>query len=75
MKRSEITVGSSKLIKPTNNTRSVCHVNSLPPHRRISNPSVPSGDEIDVLVTLIKNDQVKLGIEAPDDVGIVRDEL
>lgn len=36
---------------------------------------LPNGDHIEVYVTSIQGQQVKLGFEAPDNVSIYRDEL
>ena len=36
---------------------------------------LPNGDNIEVYVNDIKGQQVKIGIDAPDNVSILRDEL
>ena len=36
---------------------------------------LPSGDEIDVMVTSINGSHVRLGFDLPDDVELVREEL
>ena len=42
---------------------------------RMTGESIMIGDDICVTVTRIEGDKVKLGIEAPNDVTIVRKEL
>ena len=36
---------------------------------------LPNGDNIEVYINSIKGQQVKLGIDAPDNISILRDEL
>ena len=36
---------------------------------------LPNGDEIDVIVTEINGNTIKLGFDMPDDVNAVREEL
>ena len=42
---------------------------------RLLNEGIWIGEDIHVIVTRIKGSQVRLGIDAPDDVVIMRDEL
>ena len=36
---------------------------------------LPNADHIEVYIIDIKNNQVKLGVEAPDNISILKDEL
>ena len=42
---------------------------------RRQNESILLGGEIRVVIISVRNGQVRLGIEAPDRVGIIREEL
>ena len=37
--------------------------------------TLPNGEQIDIIVTEIKGNQVRIGIDADDDVEIMREEL